>query len=68
MNGFTYQNFDDNYSKITNFLNETQINYINSIKLIEAQDSIKFEEKEATLDIKYLSNQIKLKYFDGFEI
>ena len=68
LNGFTYQNFDDNYSKITNFLNETQINYINSIKLIEAQDSIKLEEKEVTLDIKYLSNQIKLKYFDGFEI
>ena len=68
MNGITYQNLDNNYLKISNFLNKSQINYINSIKNIEAQESIKFTVKETSLDIKYLSNQIKLKYFDGFEI
>ena len=68
LNGITYQNFDDNYSKISKFLNSNQINYINSIKIIETQDSIKFTEKENGLKIKYLCNQTKLKYMDGFEI
>ena len=68
LNEITYQNFDDNYLKISNFLNKNQVNYINSIKKIETENSIEFTENEKSLKIKYLCNQIKLKYLNGFEI
>ena len=64
----TYLNFDENYHKISEYINENLINYIDLIKKIEKQKNIRFTEDEISLKPKYLGNKIELKYFDGFEL
>ena len=68
LNGITLLNYDENYSKILSYINFFQINFINSIKKIEVERAIKFTENELSLKPKYLNNQIKLNYYDGFDI
>ena len=68
LKGITLLNCDENYSKILRYINKYQINYINSIKKIEVEGTIKFTDDELSLKPKYLNNQINLKYFDGFDI
>ena len=68
LEGFTYQNFDENYFKILKYLNTNQINYINSLKKIEVQDAFKFTENEFPLIPKKLYTNSDLEYFDGYEI
>ena len=68
LNGIKYLNYEQNYYKISSYINKYQINYINSIKKIEVEGAIKFSEDEVSLIPKYLNNKIKLKYFDGFDI
>ena len=68
LSGITYLNFDENYHKVSKYLNKNKIDYINSIKKIETQRNIQFTEDEVSLKPKYLDNQNKLKYFDDFDI
>jgi len=66
--GITYQNFDANYSRILKYINNFQINYINSIKKYEEKEAINFNENEISPIPKDLNNYIDIKYFDGFDI
>ena len=68
LSGITYLNFDENYHRISKYLNKNKTDYINSIKKIEIQRNIQFTEDEVSLKPKYLDNQNKLKYFDDFDI
>ena len=68
LNEINYQNFNENYSKISEFLNENQTNYINSIKQNERQTKIKFNEHEGSFVLKKLNNNNDLKYIDSIEI
>ena len=63
--GINYYNCDNNYSNISKYLNENQINYINIIKSNEINGKIKFSKSESDLNIKYINN---LEYIDEFEI
>ena len=67
LNEINYQNFNENYSKISEFLNKNQTNYINKIKQIERQSTNKFNEQEGSLVLKKLNNN-GLKYIDNIEI
>ena len=66
LNGINYNNFDQNFNEISKYLNENQINYINSIK--QKDREIKLKEKEGFLDIKQFNNDNNLIYIDNFEI
>jgi len=66
--GVTYQNIEENYPKISKYLNEYQTNYIQSIKNLESQEQIKFSKNELSIIPKYLNGQSKLKIIEGFEI
>ena len=52
LDGINYQNFNENYPKISIFLNKYQINYIDSIKNLKIQGGIKFDEYESSLVAK----------------
>ena len=66
--GVTYQNFEENYPKISKYLNEYQTGYIQFIKNLESKEQIKFTNNEISIIPKYLNGQSKLKYIEGFEI
>ena len=50
------------------YINNFQINYINSIKKYEEKEAINFNENEISPIPKDLNNYIDIKYFDGFDI
>ena len=63
----SYQNFDEQFHKISQFLNQNLPNYINNIKSFSGE--ITFKKSESNLIPKYLNiNQKKLTFIDDFEI
>jgi len=68
LNEITYQNCDDNYFKINDFLNIHKIDYINHIQKYEIPGGTKFQGSEIILTPKYINNKPTLKYIDNFEI
>ena len=64
----TYQNCNDNYFKINDFLNIKKIDYINYLKKYETPGGIIFKGNEIILTHKYINNKPTLKYIDNFEI
>ena len=63
-----YNNFDENYKKLSLYLNEKQKNYINKIKQKESEKISNFKEDENSLVVNKLKNNSNLKYIDDFEI
>ena len=68
LNGITFQNCNDNYAKISDFLNINKIEYINHIQKYELSEGIKFKESEINFSPKYINNQSNLEYIDNFQI
>ena len=66
--GINYQNCDNNFPKISKFLNENQINYINIIKKNEEDGLINFTLNEMSLIPKYFDEKKNLIYIEDFEI
>mgnify|MGYP007101849441 CR=1 FL=1 len=67
LNSITYENFDNNFNEILRIINETDSNYLNSIKQYDNPGAIKLIQNESYLIPKY-NNQNKFKYIDNFEI
>ena len=63
-----YQNYNDKYPIISQFLNESHNNYINEIKQIENKGIISFSKEESYLNYKYLNNNKDLLNIDDFDI
>ena len=68
LSGMTYQNFEENYYKISNYLNKHQKSYIQSVKNLETQGKIEFSKYEMLFNIKFINEQRELKYIEDFEI
>ena len=68
LNGITYENSDNNYIKIIEFLNSNKKEYIEHLKKVEQPGGIKFEGKNIDIQIKNLENKNNLEYIDNFEI
>lgn len=68
LNEINYQNFNDKYPKISEYLNQNKTNYINQIKKNERETKINFNEKEGSLVVKKLNNNNDLNYIDNFEL
>ena len=68
LNGVTYLNFEQNYNRISEYLNKNEINYINSIKTIETHRNIHFTEDETSLKPKCFDLKEHLKYYEDFAI
>ena len=66
--GINYENFDLNYSKISNILNNYQATYINNIKKYDTPGTIQLNKNEISLNIKNIFNKINTNYVDDFEI
>ena len=60
LEGITYQNCDDNYSKIYEYLNKYLINYM--------PEKTEIDKNETKISIKTIKNQDDLFYLDSFEI
>jgi len=68
LNEINYQNFNENYQKLSELLNKNQTNYIKEIKKYENSTRFKFEKNEGFLVLKKYNNKNNLKYVDKFEI
>ena len=68
LEGVTYQNCDDNYGKIYEYLNRYQINYINNILQNIQLGKGEFNRNEKIYSAKTINNQPNLIYVDNFEI
>ena len=68
LKGINYENFDLNYSKISNILNNYQATYINNIKKYDTPGTIQLNKNEISLNIKNIFNKINTNYVDDFEI
>ena len=70
LDGITYENCDNNYIKIIEFLNNNKKEYIEHIQKIEQPGGIKIEGKNIDIQTKKLKNQNNnnLEYIDNFEI
>ena len=66
--GITYENCDNIFIKVNEFLNNNKKEYIEHLKKIEQPGGIKFEGKKIDIQIKRLGNQNNLQYIDNFEI
>ena len=66
--GITYHNFDGNYSKILNYLNNNKKDYINAIKNFETPGVINFTQNEISLVPKIYQGNKNLGYLDEIEI
>ena len=66
--GISYENCDNNYIKIIEFLNSNEKEYIENLKKVEQPGGIKIEGKNIDIQTKKLENQNNLEYIDNFEI
>ena len=64
----TYNNCNDYYNKINDFLNKDKIQYITHLQKHEIPGGIKFKGNEIIFTPKLINNQPNLKYIDNFEI
>ena len=66
LNGINYNNFNDNYIKLSQHLNENQKNYINKIKQMELEKINYFNENGNFPSINNINGNYNLKYIDNF--
>ena len=68
LDGFTYENVNKNFPKISKFLNDNKPEYINSFKDLEINGGISFTNTEGNISLKRLNNNQKIIYIEDFEI
>jgi hypothetical protein len=68
LDGITYENANQNFSKISKFLNDNKPEYINSFKDLEIKGGISFTNTEGNISLKRFNNNQNLIYIEDFEI
>ena len=68
LNGINYNNLNNNYVNISNYLNQNQKNYISEIKQIESEKINYFDQNNNSPIISKLNNNSNLIYIDDFEL
>ena len=68
LDGITYENANQKFSKISKFLNDNKPEYINSFKDLEIKGGISFSNTERNISLKRFNNNQKLIYIEDFEI
>ena len=64
----TYQDFENKFHLILENINNSDINYFNSVNQYNSPAAFNFIGEKSKLNYKYINNQEKLKYIDDFEI
>ena len=64
----TYENANQNFPKISKFLNDNKPEYINSFKDLEIKGGISFSNTEGNISLKRFNNNQNLFYVEDFEI
>ena len=68
LDGITYENANQNFPKISKFLNDNKPEYINSFKDLEIEGGIRFTKTEGNISLKRFNNNQNLIYVEDFEI
>ena len=68
LNGLSYNNFEQNYTRLSTFLNQNEKKYINDIQKYEMSAMNDINEINGDCFFDYNNGQIYLKYVDNFEI
>ena len=68
LDGITYENANQNFPKISKFLNDNKPEYINSFKDLETKGGISFSNTEGNISLKRFNNNQNLFYVEDFEI
>ena len=68
LDGITYENANQNFPKISKFLNDNKPEYINSFKDLEIKGGISFTNTERNISLKRFNNNQNLIYIEDFEI
>ena len=68
LDGITYENANQNFPKISKFLNDNKPEYINAFKDLEIKGGISFTNTEGNISLKRFNNNQNLIYIEDFEL